>query len=269
MRRAALIGLLALAASACTFDVNVGIDLTRSGSGSVSIDVFTDEEFEELFRLTGQEFENLIASRGSQVGLAFTVVEGNRTQYSAASSQVAPETLRRIIEGLAPGAGTVTIDSSETTLEFDAAVEPLTSIPEVAELFEGADPAQFADDVTVTVQLTMPGEIETSTGSASGEALTWSIPFNDSGSRLLARSVLEKAGGEFPWVAAVGVGTLVVAIGFLIAIRSSLQRGEEATRTPLDLGAGPTGPTTPPEDQGVGLDNTPPEDQPIAPPLSD
>ena len=269
MRRAALIGLLALAASACTFDVNVGIDLTRSGSGSISVDVFTDQEFEQLFRLTGQEFEDLIATRGSEVGLAFTVVSGDLTQYSATSSQVAPGTLRRIIEGLAPGSGAVSIDASETTLEFDATLEPLTAIPEVAELFEGTDPAQFADDVNVTVRLTMPGEIQTSTASASGGALTWSIPFTDNGSRLLARSILEKPDGDIPWVALVGVGTLVIAVGFLIAIRSSLQRQDETTRAPVDLGAGPTGPSTPPEDQGVGVDSTPPEDQPIAPPSSD
>ena len=63
MRRAAVIALLALAASACTIDVDIGIALDRSGSGSVTVAIEADQEFHDLFELTGRDFEDLVATR--------------------------------------------------------------------------------------------------------------------------------------------------------------------------------------------------------------
>ena len=265
MRRLALIGLLALISSACTIDIDLSVELTPSGSGSLSVTIVTDDEFERLFALTGQEFENLIATRGAELGLSFIVVPDDANRYFASGSEVSPDVLEGLLEGLAPGIGTVDITPTETALEFDARLNPLTTIDDVAPWLEGTDPAQFADDVSVTFASSLPGTIERSTATEAGPpgTLRWEIPFSDNDTRLFTRTVFEEEGATISWTLLVGLGTLVVAIGFLIAIRTRLVTGD-AGPTPMRSMQAPT--STPPEEQGVGVDDRPPEDQSVAPP---
>ena len=263
MRRVALIGFLAIIASACRIDVDIGVEMMDSGSGSVSVNVVTDQEFQTLFALTGRDFEDLIASRGADVGLSFVVVPGGDPRYFAEGAVVQADTLSGILEGLAPGLGTIEIARTDTELEFDGRLNPLIDLADVAVYFEDTDPAQFTDDVSVTVNLSIPGELDSSTASGGGAGdLTWEIPFSGADTRLFARTILEPEGRAIPWALVVGVGTLVVALGFLIAIRA---RTQPADTTPPMLRM-PTPEPTPPEAQAVGPDATPPEEQPIAPP---
>lgn len=264
MRRAALIALLALAASACSLDIDIGLSLDRDGSGTMSVDVAANEEFIDLYRLTGRDFEDLLATRGPALGIPFTVSPGAVTRYRAETGVVSAETLAGILEGLAPGIGEVTISANSGALEIDGRLNPVTGIADVAPYFAEEDPLQFGDAVDVTVTLAMPGEIDSSTGTRSEDGgLTWTIPFSDSESRLFARSVLETEGRAFPWTLVAVAATLALALGFLIAIRSSLpQTGEETPPTPLRQAAAPGRP----EDQAVAPESTPPEDQPVAPP---
>ena len=273
MRRFALIALLALAASACTIDVNLGINLNPDGSGLVDVDIATDEEFLDLYRLTGREFEDLIATRGSEVGLAFTVTPGPATHFTATSPLVSAGELERILEELAPGAGDVTISRNETTLEFDGRINPLTTIEDIAPYFSqpDSDPSQFADDATVVVTLSIPGELQSSTGTgSSGSQLTFTLPFAESDSRLFATSALESEGRPLPWVLIIVAGILALAVGFLLAIRSRLQGDGDDAATPLRSAAAPSSSEKPvaPEDQPVGPESTPPEDQSVAPPMA-
>ena len=231
MRRLALIGFLALISSACTIDVDIGIALTPSGSGSVSVNVVTDDEFEELHALTGQDFEDFIARRGTELGLSFIVVPDDANRYFAEGAEVSADVLEGLLEGLAPGIGTVDITRTETALEFDAQLNPLTSIDDVARWIEGTDPAQFADDVSVTVHLSLPGSAETSTATNTGQGdLRWEIPFSDTSTRLFARTILGEEGRSISWTLMVGLGTLVVAGGFLVAIRSRLDPSRSSRR---------------------------------------
>jgi hypothetical protein len=270
VRRAALIALLAAAASACTIDVNVDVSLNRNGSASLAVDIVTDDEFQELYRLTGREFEDLVAARGAEVGLAFTVTPGTTTtRYAASATNLRVATVTAIMEGLAPGSSEVGVTQDQTTLEFDAQLNPLTN--DVAPYFDDSDPDQFADDVSITVALDMDGEIDSSTASGTdGNRLTWTVPFSDDRTRLFARSILEEEGSSVPWTVAIVGGILVVAIGFLIAIRSNLPAPDKDAvpgQQPRpahqpSVSAAPS----PPEDQSVAPDATPPEDQPVAPP---
>ncbi len=264
MRRAALIALFALAASACTIDVDIGISLDGNGSGSLTVDIVTDDEFEQLHQITGRDFEDLVASRGSEVGLAFCVTPGTGNHYSAVADGLSAGTMIGILEGLAPGIGDVAVTPDLGSLEFDAMLNPLTSITDVAPYFDDSDPAQFEQDVAVTVTLNMEGMIDASTATRQeGERLIWMLPFSDSGTRLLARSVYENEGRGIPWTLLIGAGTLLLATGFLISIRSSLEKSRETTpSTPP-----PQAPARPPEDQPTAPESTPPEDQPVAPPV--
>ena len=264
MRRLALIGLLALISSACTIDVDLGIELTRSGSGSLSVNIVTDDEFESLYALTGRDFEDLVAARGAELGLPFIVVPDDANRYFAESSEVSSDVLEGLLEGLAPGIGTVDITASQTVLEFDAQLNPLTTIDDVARWIEGTDPAQFAEDVSVTVNLSLPGTVETSTADQTGPGdLRWEIPFSEASTRLFARSILVEEGTSIPWTLLVGLGTLAVAIGFLVAIRLRLETGGSG---PKPMRPMQTPASTPPERQAVGTDDRPPEDQSVAPP---
>jgi hypothetical protein len=268
VRRAALVALLALAASACTIDVDIGLSLNRNNTGTVSVAVEADEEFHDLFALTGRAFEDLVASRGSTLGLTFAVENGPTTRYTAESNVVPYQTIENILEGLAPGSGPVAITATEQELRIDGLLAPLTNLDDIAVYFENEDPAQFAGDVAVDVTVTMPGEVSTSTAtSQQGGQLAWSIPFSDSDTRLLARSVLEKERTGISWTTVLVIGTILLAVLFLMAIRSRLE--ETATVSPMRTAAAPPEPTPPataPEDQAVGPDSRPPEDQPIAPP---
>jgi len=271
VKRLAFIALLAIAASACTIDVNLGIDLNPDGSGAMDVEIATDEEFLDLYRLTGREFEDLVATRGSEVGLAFTVIPGPVTHFTAATNQVSASTLIEILEGLAPGIGTIAITRDETTLEFDGRLNPLTSVEDIAPYFTdpGSDPSQFEDDANVTIRLSIPGEVQSTTGSGSSSSdLTFSIPFAESDSRLFATSILEQESRGVPWVLVVVAGILALAIGFLLAIRSRLQGAEDGPTTPLRSTAAPSSGSVAPEDQAVGPESTPPEDQPVAPPVA-
>jgi hypothetical protein len=272
VRRAALIALLALAASACTIDVKAAISLNRNGSGSLAVEIVTDDEFEQLYRLTGREFEDLVAARGAEVGLAFTVTPGTNTRYAATASNLAARTVTGILEGLAPGTSDVSVNGTGTTLEFDAQLNPLTD--DVAPYFNDSGPEQFADDVSITVTLNMDGEIDSSTASGTdGNRLIWTVPFSDARTRLFARSILEKEDSSTPWTVVIVGGIMVVAIGFLIAIRSNVPSSEKDAlprdqRKPMSQPSPPAAPS-PPEDQQVAPDSTPPEDQPVAPPEKD
>ncbi|MDH3607081.1 MAG: hypothetical protein OER12_08790 [Acidimicrobiia bacterium] len=264
MRRFALIALLAMAASACTLDINIDVSLTETGAGRVTVDIVADEEFHQLHELTGRDFEDLVAARGEEVGLAFEVTPGATTRYSAASRVVVSETLEGILEDLVPGIGNITIDRTGSELVFDGLLNPLTSVDDVEPYFDDADPSQFADDVTVTLTMAIPGELSTTTGTRIGPGeLSWAIPFADSDTRVLARSTLEPEGSSIPWTAIIIVVTLATAFGFLIAIRSRLTGDQEATTTPQPMRQTKS---IAPEDQPVSVDQTPPEDQAVEPP---
>ncbi len=265
MRRAALVALLGLAASACTIDVDIGIALDRSGSGSVSVSIEADQEFHDLFELTGRDFEDLVATRGSEAGLSFAVENGPTSRYTAQTNTVSASTVEDILEGLAPGIGSIAITAEETGVEIDGLLNPLTSLSDIAVYFENSDPAQFADDVAVNITVTMPGDLETSTAtSRQGDQLTWALPFSDSGTRLLARSVLEKERSAIPWTAIIVGAIVLLAAVFLVSVRSRL--AETGTASPMRVATSPPQPATPPEDQAVAPEATPPEDQPVAPP---
>jgi len=267
VRRAALIALLALAASACTIDVNIGISLDRDDSGTVSIAIEADQEFHDLFALTDRDFEDLIASRGETLGLVFVVESGPTTRYTAESKVIPYRTIEDILEGLAPGIGRLTITRQEQDLEIDGLLSPLTSLDDIAPYFENSDPSQFADDVSVNVRATIPGEVAASTATSEQDGeLTWAIPFSDSDTRLLARSILEKESPRIPWTTVLVGAIILLAFVFLVAIRSRLAATTSETISPMrTTPASPSTPSTAPEDQAVAPDDTPPEDQSVAP----
>ena len=93
MKRAATLVLLGLIAGACRIDVDLRAALGPDGSGDLEFNVTTDAEFETLFRLTGQEFEEFVVLRGQEIGLSFDVTEGADTVYHSSAQSIPAESI--------------------------------------------------------------------------------------------------------------------------------------------------------------------------------
>lgn len=271
MKRLLLLATLALVASACKIDAGVRLDLSRAAdAGDLFVTLETDQEFEELFAITDRAFEDLLAERGAVVGLTFRVIDTDTGRiYTTGAEGLSYEALENVLERLAPGFGNMAINSRGGTLEIDAQIAALEDLDDVAPFFTDFDPSEFQDDARASLIITLPGDVSSSSAdSISGDTYTWNLALSGDTTRVVVRSVVVPPGeGGLPWTVVLVVGGLIVAVGFLLAIRSGL------TRYPRDEEAGalPTPQPVPPEDQDstppefVEPPSVPPEDQPVAP----
>jgi hypothetical protein len=250
VKRAATLVLLGLIASACRIDVDLRAVLGPDGSGDLEFNVTTDAEFETLFRLTGQEFEEFLVLRGQEIGLSFDVTEGSDKAYHASAESVPAEGIESLLEGLVPGLATVDIIPEPETLVFSSELNPLPQADLLTPFFSNFDPAELAESVAVTLTVTMPGELDASTADqVAGNELTFEIPFADQPTRIFARGrLVGEGGGSFPWGLAILITVIGGSLAFLFAVRS--KAGEVAEISPS-----PYAPSA-----------YPPEAQPVAPP---
>lgn len=271
MRRVLMLAALAVVASACRIDANVGIDLARSADvGDLFVTLETDEEFEELFAITDRDFEDFLAERGAEIGLTFRVVEeSSGAIYTTRAEGLSYEAVENILSRMAPGLGELGIAGRDGVLEIDAELASLLNLDDVAPFFTDFDPTEFQDDVGATLTITVPGEVTASSAdSISGNTYRWDLPFGNEATRVIVRSSVDPdGGGDLPWALIIALAVLVMAIGFLIVIRSTLTRNaeDEETTTPAALRS------IPPEEQRATQPeieeppSIPPEDQPFAP----
>ena len=247
MKRAVLLILLGLIASACRIDVDLRVDLHPDGSGDFELNLTTDAEFENLFRLTNQEFEEFVFLRGEAAGLSFQVTEGESTVYHSSVQSLTAESIENLLEGLVPGLGAIDITPQTETLEFSAELQPLTEADLLTPFFSNFDPAELAENVHVTVTLAMPGTLDVSSANiTTGNELTFEIPFAEQSTRIFARSKLvEEGGNSIPWGLIILIVVIAGALAFLRAIRS--QAGRDLDTSP------PLQPSVPyaPEDRTV------------------
>lgn len=250
MKRAVFLILLGLIASACRIDVDMRVDINADGSGNIDLIVTTDEDFEKNFGLTGDEFEEFMVQRGTDIGLPFQVIDGSEKQYIATAQSLSAESIDRVLERLVPNLGTVEITADEETFAFTGDFQPLPDADILRPFFDQFDAALLAESVDINVTLTVPGQLDVSTATeVAGNQLTYEIPFNNDPIRIFARSALvDENSGSIPW----GLLTLLLvgagALAFLLAIR--FQAGQMATTSNDPMPSVPYAP----------------EDQPVAPP---
>ncbi len=249
MKRAALLVLLGLIAGACRIEVDLRVDLQPDGSGNIDLAITTDEEFERLYRLTGNELEEFIVLRGENIGLTFDVTEGADKVYHSGAQELSAEAIDSALEGLVPNLGTVEITASEETLEFTGDFKPLPEADLLLPFFTNFDPAELAENADIEVTLTVPGDLEVSTATLVEDThLTFELPFEDQPIRIFARSrLVPKDSGSFPWVLAIVLIVVAAALAFLVAVR---RQGGQVVESALPQPYVPYAP----------------EDQPVAPP---
>ena len=250
MKRAAILVLLGLIASACRIDVDLRVALGPDGSGDLELSVTTDAEFESLFRLTDQEFEEFLVLRGEEIGLSLQVTEGADKVYRSSAQSITGESIEALLEGLVPGLATVDITATTETLVFSAELIPLAEADLLTPFFSNFDPTELAENVSVTLTVTMPGELDVSSADQiAGNELTFEIPFAAEPTRIFARSQLvEQGGSSIPWGLIILLTVVGGALAFLYAIRSQVGGVDQTS-------PGPSAPAS-----------YAPEDQPVAPP---
>jgi hypothetical protein len=242
-----LLTMLVLAVSACTIRVDVGIDVNEDESGTFSLFMGFDEEFQQLAEQGGAE--GLDMTEGLQdVPEGWTVeevVEDGFEGVRISSDFNSLDELNTRVEELGgqadAGATTdflsdvgLTHDGDEFRFRADVSGldEGLTdAVGESGgdELFEGLDPsALFEDLFEIRLKLTLPGEIGANNADeVDGNTLIWNVGLGDEGGTFEAVSSTGDGSSALLYVG-IGVAALVVVGVAITAIR---RRREEAAVT--------------------------------------
>ena len=220
-----LFALLALVMSACTIRMDVGLVVNEDETGTFSVFMGFDEEFQELMAQGGGGDFDLTEDL-SDVPEGWTVeeltedgFEGVRISTDYDSFEDLEAKLAEMGEGTDAGVGTdflsdfgLTHEGDEFRFEVDASGvdEGLTgALGESGgeEMLQGMDASTILGDLfEIRFNLTMPGSIqEHNADSVNGNNLTWELDLAEGGGTL--RAVSQVGGGS----SAVLIGGIAVA----------------------------------------------------------
>jgi hypothetical protein len=196
--------LLALALSACTIRVDVGVNVKDDESGTFSAFIGLDQQLQEALAQSGAEDTNIVDQLTSQVPEGFTVekdsVDGfDGARISTDFSSFAD--LNNRLQQQADSVGTnlvtdfgLTHEGNEFHFSADlgALDQGFTSALSGAaggDLPSGVDPSMLSDLFDIRFQLTLPGKItDNNADSIDGNTLTWNLALDDQRSTLMAVS---------------------------------------------------------------------------------
>lgn len=212
--------LFALALSACTIRLDVGLVVNEDESGSFALFMGFDEEFQQLIEQGGGEDINLTEDL-SDVPEGWTVEEvtedgfdGVRISTDYSSFEDLEAKLGEMGEGADVGVGTdflsdfgLTHEGDEFRFEADTSGvnEGLgDALGETGgeDMLSGMDPSMILGDLfEIRFNLTLPGTIGANNAtSVNGNTLTWEVDLTDEG-------------GTFEAVSTVGGGSSALLIG--------------------------------------------------------
>lgn len=236
-----LLGLIALSAlviAGCRLEASVGLTVVEDGSGTAVIEVGLDDEllaFAESFGAI--DIDEFVAEFG--IGDATGGVderrEGDMTFYSTTAAFSSVADLEAILDGSgAVDVADITLDVTEEGATFSGRLNP-TEINATLGGIGLIDPSQLEDNVALSFDLLLPGEIESHDADLvrPDGSLRWSIAI-DEPTEMNATSGF--GGGGFPvWLIAV-IAAGVVGIGGFLALGRNQSAGErqaiEATEAP-------------------------------------
>lgn len=238
MRRLIIMAsLLALVATACKLETNIGAIINADGSGTVVTELGMDEEAKGIFLQDGADpFEgnDLSTCEGAERS---EEQRGDMTFYILACD----------IADLAEFEQALT--SSENTMlsTFDITVtDTLVTVSGTADASntlgseaEGFDPAIFEESISANLKITMPGSIiEHNADSRNGNTLTWEIPVLggvldvQASSNPAGTPASGGDGGGFPtWLIAV-IAVVVLGGGYYLWTQNKKKDGAAPTDTP-------------------------------------
>jgi len=232
-----LASLLALVATACKIETNIGAIINADGSGTIVTEVGMDEEAKGFFLSEegADPFEgnDLVDCAGARTreeqrgDMTFYIIECDVADITEFEN---------------------TMTSTENTMltSFDITVtDTLVSVSGTASAedalgseVEGFDPALLEDSISANLKVTLPGRIlEHNADSQSGNTLTWDIPILGGTLDVQASSdpsgtPAGGGGGGFPtWLIAV-IAVVVLGGGYYLWTQNKKKGGAAPADTP-------------------------------------
>ncbi|MEK7252646.1 MAG: hypothetical protein AAB198_05300 [Actinomycetota bacterium] len=231
--------LLAIIATACKLETNVGAIINADGSGTIVTEVGMDEEAKGIFLADGTDpfSSNELSecpgatTREEQRGdLTFYIIECDVADITAVEDTLT-ETDNTMLSSFS-----VTVTDTLVSVSGVASAEDT-----LGSQAEGFDPTIFEESISANLKITMPGRItDHNADSQSGNTLTWKIPVLGGTLNVSASSdpsgtpASGGGGGGFPtWLIAV-IAVVVLGGGYYLWSQNKKKGGAApaATDTP-------------------------------------
>jgi len=255
--------LLALALSACTIRFDVGMSVNEDESGTFTLFMGFDEEFQQLDEQSGGDDLDFTQDL-SDVPEGWTVeeviedgFEGVRISTDFTSFDDLQTRLEELGENADTGVGTDFLSGFELTREGDEfrfKVDVTGLDDELAgalgdsgseDLFSGVDPSTFLEDLfEIRFKLTLPGEIGANNADeVDGNTLIWNVGLSDDGGTYEAVSSV--GGGNSALILGAAAVAAVAVLGVGVAVskrRKSDAAADLVDSAPISTDAPPINP---------------------------
>ena len=222
--------LLALVATACKLETNIGAVINADGSGTVTTEIGMDEEAQGFFLPDGTdpfESEELAAScEGARTreddrgDLHFWIIECDVADLTEFENTLT-NTDNTMLSSF-----DITVTDTLVTVTGTASAED-----SIGSQAEGFDPTVLEDSISANLKVTMPGRIIShNADSQSGNTLTWKIPVLGGTLDVQASSdptgtPASGGGGGFPiWLIAV-IAVVVLGGGYYLCTQNKKMGG--------------------------------------------
>lgn len=255
--------LLTLALSACTIRFDVGVDVNLDESGTFTLFIGFDEEFQQLAEESGGEDLNITEGL-EDVPEGWTVDEVNEDGFEgvrvSADFESFEDLSRRIDEiGATADTGIGTDFLSDFGLtregdEFRFKVDVTGLDEELAgalgdtggeDLFSGFDPSTIFEDLfQIRFKLTLPGEIGANNADEiDGNTLLWNVGISDEGGTYEAVSNVSSTNSAILLGALAVAGVAVLGgVGAVMKRRKDKAAVDAVNSAPVSLDAPPIDP---------------------------
>lgn len=255
--------LLTLALSACTIRFDIGIDVNEDESGTFTLFMGFDEEFQQLAEQSGGEDLNITEGL-EDVPEGWTVeevtedgFEGVRISTDFTSFEDLDSKIAELGDTADTGIGTDFLSGFELTREgdeFHFQVDVTGLDDELTgalgdsgdeDLFSGLDTSSLIEDLfEIRFKLTLPGEIgDNNADVIDGNTLIWNVGLSDDGGTYEAVSNVGGSNSALLVGAAVVAAAIAVGVGVTVVKRRKNTAAEDAVNsTPMSMDAPPTDP---------------------------
>jgi len=224
MRRLIIVSaLLALVATACRIETNIGATINADGSGTIVAELGMDEEAEGFFLQDGTDpfadqalssVPGAVQREETRGDLRVFIIEVPVADVSTLQDQM--------IAGSDSLLSNFTVTVTDTKVSVSATADPTESIGSQA---EGFDPTVFEESFSANVRLTLPGRVLSHNADrVEGNTLIWEIPVLGGALDIQAESdptgTPAGDGGGFPlWILAVAAAVAIAIVVYVMMQR--------------------------------------------------
>ena len=229
--------LVLLALSACRVDTTIDVVVRPDGSGTITLTLVADAELVDKAPGLAEDlrFDDAVAAGWAVDGP--TATDDGGLSVVISQSFATPEQASALLQSVNGPNGplhdveivrTITDEAVTTslggTMRVDGGLDAFAD-PEVLAAIGGAPYAadiaaanmRPADAVTVTLRAQFPGSITSTTGTADGNALAWTVPIDGTPAQL-AITATQSRGGSNLWSATATVALVLLAVWCVVAV---------------------------------------------------